>query len=100
MGFELTPDSSDRGERGVRSGRSGAAISEDRRLLSSGAQVLARGALVCPACALPVSPAPRIRPLALLCCGYCAHTAPAIEFLAADIRDTPANDVVLVARFA
>lgn len=101
MGFELTPNSGDRGDPGVESGRSGStAIGEDRRLLSSGLQVLARGALVCPGCALPVSPAPRMRPGAQLCCAYCAHAAAAIEFLAADVRDTFANDVVLVARVA
>jgi hypothetical protein len=33
-------------------------------------------------------------------CGFCAHAAPAIEFMIEDVRDTVANDVVLVARVA
>jgi hypothetical protein len=41
-----------------------------------------------------------MRPRAQLCCAYCAYAATAIEFLAADVRDTFANDVVLVARVA
>ncbi len=99
MPFELAPDPGDRGEPDVKLGRTGAsAVGEDPRLLASGAQVLARGALVCPSCALPLAPAPRIRPRAQLRCGFCAHAAPAIEFLAEHVRDTLANDVILVAR--
>jgi hypothetical protein len=101
MALELAPDPGDRGEPDVRLGRSGgSAVGEDRRLLETGAQVLARGALVCPACVLPVAPAPRLRPRAELRCGFCDHAAPAIEFLAEDLRDTVVNGVVLVARVA
>ena len=63
MGFELAPDPGDRGEPDVKQGRTGgSAVGEDRRLVANGVQVLARGALVCPACSLPISPAPRIAP--------------------------------------
>lgn len=99
MALELAPDPGDRGEPDVRLGRSGgAAVGEDQRLLVGGAQVLAVGALVCPSCALPISPAPRIRPRAVLRCGFCDHAAEAIEFLREGPRDTAANDVALVAR--
>jgi hypothetical protein len=101
MAFELVPDPGDRGEPDVKLGRTGgSALGEDRRLVSSGTQVLARGALICPSCALPISPAPRIPPRARLSCGFCAHVAPALDFLREDVVDAPANDVVLVARVA
>jgi hypothetical protein len=99
MGFELAPDHGDRGEPDVKQGRTGgSAVGEDRRLVENGAQVLARGALVCPSCSLPISPAPRIRPRAILRCGFCDHSAIALDFLREDHVDAPANDVVLVAR--
>lgn len=99
MAFELAPDPGDRGEPDVKLGRTGgSALGEDRRLVADGLQVLARGALACPTCALPISPAPRVRPRALLRCGYCAHTAAAVEFLREDVVDVPGNDVMLVAR--
>ncbi len=95
----LFPQPGDRGEPDVKSGHSGgSAVREERRLVANGVQVLARGALACPACDLPVWPAPRLRPRERLRCAYCARTASAIEYLREDVRDTPANDVVLVAR--
>lgn len=101
MGFELAPDHGDRGEPDVKQGRSGgSAVGEDPRLVANGVQVLARGALVCPSCSLPISPAPRIRPRAILRCGFCEHAAIALEFLREDVVDAPANDVILVARVA
>jgi hypothetical protein len=101
MAFELAPDPGDRGEPDVKLGRTGgSAIGEDRRLVADGAQILARGALVCPACTLPIAPGPRIRPRAQLRCGFCDHAAEAVEFLSEDRFDTSANDVVLVARVA
>jgi hypothetical protein len=99
MGFELAPDHGDRGEPDVKQGRSGgSAVGEDPRLVTNGVEVLARGALVCPSCTLPISPAPRVRPRATLRCGYCNHSATAIEFLREDVFDAPANEVILVAR--
>jgi hypothetical protein len=99
MSFEIAPNPGDRGEPDVRIGRSGgAAIGEDRRLVHDGVQVLARGALVCPSCALPIAPAPRIAPRAALRCGFCDHTAEALDFLREDMIDAPANDVAVIAR--
>ena len=99
MSFHVAPDPGDRGEPAVRIGRTGgSAIGEDRRLVTNGIQVLAEGALACPECALPISPAPRLRPGLPLACGWCEHTAPAVEFIRRDVRDAPGNAVALVAR--
>ena len=100
MAFELAPDPGDRGEPDVRQGTTGGSVVGDPRLVDNGVQVLARGALVCPSCSLPISPAPRIHPRAELNCGFCDHSAVALEFLREDLFDAPANDVVLVARYA
>jgi hypothetical protein len=101
MGFEVAPDPGDRGEPDVKLGRTGgSALGEDRRVVHHGFQVLARGALVCPECELPIFPAPRSRPRSELRCGYCDHSAPAIEFLREDVYDTVANEAILVARLA
>jgi hypothetical protein len=100
MGFELAPDPGDRGEPGVKQGRTGGAAVGEHRLVRDGVEVLARGALVCPTCALPISPRPRTRPRAILRCGYCDHASVAVDFLREDVIDAAANDVVLVARFA
>jgi hypothetical protein len=101
MAFEIAPDPGDRGEPDVKLGRTGgSAVGEQRRLLTDGLQVLTWGALACPSCSLPISPAPRIRPRAELRCAYCDHAAPAIEFLRSRSHDTIANDVRLVARLA
>ena len=99
MSFHVVPDPGDRGEPDVKLGRTGgSAVGEDRQLVTNGIQVLARGALACPNCALPIFPAPRIRPRAELRCGYCDHAGAALDFLREDFFDAPANDVMLVAR--
>ena len=100
MPFEIAPDPGDRGEPDVKQGRTGGSVVGDPRLVENGLQVVARGALVCPACSLPISPAPRIAPRAILECGFCDHAAVAIDFLREDLFDAPANDVILVARVA
>ncbi|HSI81461.1 MAG TPA: hypothetical protein VK919_12515 [Solirubrobacterales bacterium] len=101
MAFELVPHPGDRGEPDVKLGRvGGSAVGEGRRLVADGVQVLAWGSLACPACELPISPAPRVRPRAELQCAFCDHAAPAIEFLREEIVDTPANDAKLVARIS
>jgi len=98
MGFELAPDPGDRGEPDVRQGTTGGSVVGDPRLVHDGRQVLARGALVCPSCDLPISPAPRIPPRATLSCAFCEHTAEAMDFLRHEAFDAPANEVVLIAR--
>lgn len=97
----ITPDHGDRGEPEIKQGRSGAsAVGSERRIVADGVQVLARGALVCPACSLPIHPAPRLRPRAELSCAYCDHTAAALEFLREAVADTWRNEVIVVARLA
>ena len=99
MAFELAPDPGDRGEPDVKLGRTGgSAVGEDRRLVADGMQVLARGALACPGCALPILPAPRVRPRTELQCAYCGHADIALAFLREGFIDAPGNDVILVAR--
>jgi hypothetical protein len=98
-GFELAPDPGERGEPDVKLGRTGgSAVGQDPRLVTDGRQVLARGSLACPDCSLPIWPAPRMAPRESLRCAFCGHTAIALKFLRRDVRDTPANDAVLVAR--
>jgi hypothetical protein len=95
----IAPDPGDRGEPDVKLGRTGgSAVGEDRRLVADGMQVLARGALACPSCALPIYPVPRLRPRSDLSCAYCGHTDAALGFLREDVVDAPGNDVILVAR--
>ena len=101
MAFHLAPDPGDHGEPQVRTGRTGGAeIGEERRLLRDGRQVLAHGALVCPACELPIVPAARLPATGRLRCAFCAHAAEAREFIREDVFDTVANEVYLVARVA
>ena len=94
----IAPDPGDRGEPDIEQGFVGGAAVGQHRLVASGRQVLADGALVCPACELPVWPAPKLRPREELTCAYCDHTAVALDFLREDVIDAPANEVVLVAR--
>ena len=94
----IAPDPGDRGEPDVKQGAVGGAAVDQHRLVANGLQVLAHGALACPACSLPVWPAPRLRPREELSCAYCDHTSIALDFLREDVIDAPANEVVLVAR--
>jgi hypothetical protein len=99
VAFEITPHPGDRGEPDVKIGRTGgAAVGESRRLVRDGVQVLARGAMLCPECSLPISPPWRIRPKATLSCAFCDHTAPAHAFVRDDAFDTRENAVAVVAR--
>jgi hypothetical protein len=100
MAFEIAPDPGDRGEPDVKLGRTGGSVVGDPRLVANGIQVLARGALVCPECTLPISPAPRVAPRAVIACAFCDHTAAALDFMREAAFDVPANEVVLVARVA
>lgn len=99
MALHLTPDPGDPGEQRVRIGHAGGAeAGEERRLVRDGAQVLAHGALICPACELPILAAGRFRAAGELTCGYCEHTAEARQFVRQDVFDTVTNEVYLVAR--
>jgi uncharacterized Zn finger protein (UPF0148 family) len=101
MALHLDPPSGDPGEPDVRQGRlAGAESAAERRLLRDGAQVLAHGALVCPACDLPLAMPFRVPAGRALRCGFCDHGAPAREFLREDVYDTLVNEVYLVARIA
>jgi len=95
----LFPQPGDPGEPDAKAGRTGgSAVGEDHRLVRNGVQVLARGALACPECSLPMHPVPQLRPRAELTCAYCDHTAPAIEFLHEGVHVPPGARVALVAR--
>jgi hypothetical protein len=99
MSFEIAPDPGEKGEPDVRVGRlGGAAVGESKRLVRDGLEVLARGALICPSCALPIAPPARIRPKAELSCAFCGHSDAVRDFVRGDLIDTPANEVRVVAR--
>ena len=68
------------------------------RLVSDGVEQLAHGALVCPDCAMPVRISEAVAVGEALECGFCAEAAPAHAFLVRDVYDTPANEVLLIAR--
>lgn len=90
-GGEPVPDS-----REVRA----ADIGEERRVVADGIQRLAHGALVCPGCNLPVVIGESLGAGTPLRCGFCDHEARAREFVAADVFDTVANEVYVIARVA
>lgn len=73
-------------------------LGSDHRLVQDGIQQLGHGALVCPECAMPVAIERRVGVGSSLECSWCATTAPAREFFAADVYDTAANEVLLIAR--
>jgi hypothetical protein len=94
----LAPDPGDRGEPDVKQGAVGGSAIGEHRLVANGLEVLARGALACPACSLPVWPAPKLRPREPLTCSYCDHQTIALDFLRENVFEAPANEVILVAR--
>jgi hypothetical protein len=94
----IAPDPGDRGEPDVKQGAVGGSAVGEHRLVANGAEVLARGALACPQCSMPVWPAPKVRPREQLTCSFCDYTAIALDFLREDVYDVPANEVILVAR--
>ncbi len=96
----IAPDPGDRGEPDVKQGAVGGAAVGEHRLVADGLEVLARGALACPQCSLPVWPAPKVRPRQQLTCSFCDHTSIALDFLREDVFEAPANEVILVARLA
>ena len=82
-------------------GRVGAAQAGDhRRIVRDGSEVLAHGAMICPACELPMEITRRVPATGSVSCGYCGHSAEARAFIREDVFDTLANEVYLVARVA
>jgi hypothetical protein len=73
-------------------------IGEERTVVRDGVQQLVHGAMVCPDCNLPVVISDSVHAGRTLRCGYCDHEARAREFVAADIYDTVANEVYIIAR--
>jgi hypothetical protein len=100
MAFEFTRQPGEPGGPDGRTEHVDERLDERKRLVADGMQVLARGAMVCPSCALPISPPARPRPRAELRCGFCDHSAAVHEFVRGDIVDTVANEVRIVARIA
>jgi hypothetical protein len=99
MAFELPADPGDPGRPSTGIGRvDGARAGVHHLLVRDGVQLLAHGALICPACALPIAASGPISAGRRLVCGYCDHTARGRDFLAEDIFDTVSNEVYLVAR--
>jgi hypothetical protein len=100
MPFEIPADPGDPGRPNTGIGRvDGARAGAHHLLVRDGVQVLAHGALICPECALPMSPAGAISASAILRCGFCDHAAPARRFIAVDVYDTLGNETQLVARY-
>ena len=98
MAFELTPQPGEPGGPDGRTEHVDERLDERKRLVADGMQVLARGAMLCPSCALPISPPPRAKPRATVRCGWCDHPGLVADFVRGDIVDTPANEVRIVAR--
>jgi hypothetical protein len=73
-------------------------IGEERMVVRDGVQRLVHGALVCPSCNLPVVISDSVNAGSPLRCGYCDYEARAREFVAADVYDTVANEVYVIAR--
>ena len=72
-------------------------VGEERQVVRDGIQRLAHGALVCPSCNLPLLLPEPVHAGTGLRCGYCDHEARAREFVAADVYDTVANEVYVIA---
>jgi hypothetical protein len=99
VAFRIPADPGDPGLPEVRLGRAAGADSAlERRIVDDGAQVIAHGALVCPACNLPLAAAGAVPYAAEVSCPYCNHAARARAFVAPDVYDTVANEVYVVAR--
>jgi hypothetical protein len=75
-------------------------IEEHRTVVRDGVQRICHGALVCPGCNLPVVIEDALPAGSPLRCGFCDHEARAREFVAADVYDTVANEVYVIARVA
>src|SRR5687768_18465191 len=98
MALEFTPQSGDPAGPDGRTEHVDERLDERKRLVADGMQVLGRGAMLCPSCALPISPAPRAKPRARMRCGWCNHAGLVADFVRGDVVDTAANEVRVVAR--
>jgi hypothetical protein len=98
MALHLTPQPGEPGDGEERTTPVEERFEERKRLVTDGVQVLARGAMVCPSCAIPIAPPPRARPKAVMRCGFCERTGAVHEFVRGDVVDTPGNEVRVVAR--
>jgi hypothetical protein len=88
---------------GPREGDGGVKVTDlgsEHRLVRDGVEQLAQGALVCPECSAPVSITRSIGLASDLGCTFCEASGPARSFLVANVYDTPANEVYLIARVA
>ena len=72
-------------------------VGEERNIVRDGIERLAHGALVCPSCNLPLVLREAVHAGAAVRCGFCDHEDRAREFVAADVYDTVANEVYVVA---
>lgn len=101
MGLGAHFDHGDPGEDRASAGAVGGAEAQlDLKLVRDGVQVIARGALVCPECDLPLPGRPAVPAFHVLHCAWCGHAAPARALLRADAIDAPGTRVALVARLA
>jgi hypothetical protein len=98
LAFELTPQPGKPGDAEERTTRVEERFDERKQLVTDGMQVLARGAMLCPSCAIPISPASRAKPRARMRCGWCNHAGLVADFVRGDVMDTTANEVQVVAR--
>jgi hypothetical protein len=73
-------------------------IDHESRVARDGIEVLAHGALICPACDAPVVISESVPAWAEVGCGFCGHRGRSREFLSRDVFDTVANEAYLVAR--
>ncbi len=96
MALEHTYD----GEEPVRGG-GGVKVTDlgsDHRLIHDGVEQLAHGAMVCPGVPSRSRSGGRSAVSEPLECDWCAARGPARDFLVRDVYDTPANEVLLIAR--
>ena len=95
MALGLEPPHRDEERTGkVRQGSEG----DYRPARRNGAMVLAHGALICPGCNAPIAADRRLAVVEPISCGYCDTTAPARDFVVADVIDTVANEIYVLAR--
>jgi hypothetical protein len=100
VALHLTPQPGEPGDSEERTTRVEERFDERKRLVTDGMQVLARGAMLCPSCHLPISPIPRAKPRARMRCGWCNHAGLVADFVRGDVVDTAANEVRVVARIS